>query len=71
MAGETLITVVGNLVADPELRWTANGAAVVPPKSGLTFASLTVTSSATFGLSAGANPTNEPMCRFDSIFPFL
>lgn len=28
MAGETLITVVGNLVADPELRWTANGAAV-------------------------------------------
>ena len=41
------------------------------PKSGLTFASLTVTSSATFGLSAGANPTNEPICRFDSIFPFL
>ena len=28
MAGETLITVVGNLVADPELRWTPNGAAV-------------------------------------------
>ena len=28
MAGETQITVVGNLVADPELRWTANGAAV-------------------------------------------
>ena len=28
MAGETIITVVGNLVADPELRWTANGAAV-------------------------------------------
>ena len=28
MAGETQITVVGNLVADPELRWTANGASV-------------------------------------------
>lgn len=28
MAGETQITVVGNMVADPELRWTANGAAV-------------------------------------------
>lgn len=28
MAGETLITVVGNAVADPELRFTPNGAAV-------------------------------------------
>lgn len=28
MAGETIITVVGNLTADPELRFTANGAAV-------------------------------------------
>ena len=28
MAGETVITVVGNLTADPELRWTGNGAAV-------------------------------------------
>lgn len=28
MAGETLITVVGNLVDDPELRFTASGAAV-------------------------------------------
>ena len=28
MAGETIITVVGNLVADPELRWAPNGAAV-------------------------------------------
>ncbi|WP_190264854.1 single-stranded DNA-binding protein [Glutamicibacter nicotianae] len=28
MAGETLITVVGNLTADPEMRFTANGAAV-------------------------------------------
>jgi single-strand DNA-binding protein len=28
MAGETVITVVGNLVADPELRFTPNGAAV-------------------------------------------
>lgn len=25
MAGETVITVVGNLTADPELRWTNNG----------------------------------------------
>ena len=28
MAGETTITVVGNLTDDPELRYTANGAAV-------------------------------------------
>ncbi|MDO5677490.1 MAG: single-stranded DNA-binding protein [Propionibacteriaceae bacterium] len=28
MAGETQITVVGNMVADPELRFTPNGAAV-------------------------------------------
>jgi single-strand DNA-binding protein len=28
MAGETVITVVGNLTADPELKFTANGAAV-------------------------------------------
>ena len=28
MAGETIITVVGNLTADPELRFTATGAAV-------------------------------------------
>ncbi|MGN8049572.1 single-stranded DNA-binding protein [Curtobacterium sp. 22159] len=29
MAGETVITVVGNLTADPELRYTQNGLAVV------------------------------------------
>lgn len=28
MSGETVITVCGNLVDDPELRWTNNGAAV-------------------------------------------
>ena len=28
MAGDTILTVVGNLVADPELRFTASGAAV-------------------------------------------
>ena len=28
MAGETTITVIGNLTADPELRWTQSGAAV-------------------------------------------
>lgn len=28
MAGETTITVVGNLTADPELRYTQNGVAV-------------------------------------------
>src|SRR4051794_5379964 len=28
MAGDTLLTVVGNLVADPELRFTPSGAAV-------------------------------------------
>lgn len=28
MAGETVITVVGNLTADPELRFTQSGAAV-------------------------------------------
>ena len=29
MAGETIITVVGNLTADPELRYTQSGLAVV------------------------------------------
>jgi len=29
MAGETVITVIGNLTSDPELRFTPNGAAVV------------------------------------------
>jgi len=28
MAGDTTITVIGNLTADPELRWTQSGAAV-------------------------------------------
>ena len=28
MSGETVITVIGNLTADPELRWTQSGAAV-------------------------------------------
>ncbi len=28
MSGETIITIIGNLVDDPELRWTNNGAAV-------------------------------------------
>src|SRR3954451_17674047 len=28
MAGETIITVIGNLTGDPELRFTASGAAV-------------------------------------------
>ena len=28
MGGETVITVIGNLTADPELRWTQSGAAV-------------------------------------------
>ena len=28
MAGETVITIVGNLTADPELRTTSNGGAV-------------------------------------------
>lgn len=35
MSGETVITVVGNLTADPELRWTQNGLAV----AGFTIAS--------------------------------
>lgn len=26
MAGDTVITVIGNLTADPELRWTQSGA---------------------------------------------
>ena len=32
MAGETTITLVGNLTADPELRFTPSGAAVAVPK---------------------------------------
>lgn len=35
MVGETLVTVVGNLTADPELRHTASG----PPVAGFTIAS--------------------------------
>ena len=35
MAGETVVTVVGNLTADPELRYTQNGA----PVAGFTIAS--------------------------------
>ena len=31
MAGETTITLVGNLTADPELRFTPSGAAVAGP----------------------------------------
>ncbi len=30
MAGDTVITVVGNLTGDPELRFTPSGAAVMP-----------------------------------------
>ena len=29
MSGETIVTIVGNLVADPELRFQPSGAAVV------------------------------------------
>ena len=29
MAGETIITVVGNLTADPELRYTQNGLSLI------------------------------------------
>ena len=28
MAGDTIITIIGNLTSDPELRWTPSGAAV-------------------------------------------
>ena len=28
MAGDTIITIIGNLTADPELRFTSSGAAV-------------------------------------------
>ena len=28
MSGETVITIVGNLTADPELRWTQSGSPV-------------------------------------------
>ena len=39
MAGETLVTVIGNLTADPELRATAQG----PQVCGFTIASTTRT----------------------------
>ncbi len=35
MAGDTVITVIGNLTADPELRWTQSGAAVADFHGGL------------------------------------
>ena len=34
MAGDTVITIIGNLTADPELRWTQSGAAVADFKIG-------------------------------------
>ena len=33
MAGETVVTLVGNLVDDPELRFTPSGAAVATTRS--------------------------------------
>jgi single-strand DNA-binding protein len=36
MAGDTEITLVGNLVDEPELRFTPSGAASPSPRSGAT-----------------------------------
>jgi len=53
MAGETTITVVGNLTADPELRFTSSGAAV---------ANFTVASTPrTFDRQAGDWKDGEPL----------
>ncbi|GAB3151871.1 single-stranded DNA-binding protein [Amycolatopsis sp. NPDC004378] len=53
MAGETLVTVVGNLTTDPELRFTPSGAAV---------ANFTVASTPrTFDRDSGAWRDGEPM----------
>ena len=40
MAGETIITVIGNLTDDPELRYTAGGVAVATFTAGLDPASV-------------------------------
>jgi len=53
MAGDTVITVVGNLTADPELRFTPNGAAV---------ANFTVASTPrTFDRASGEFKDGEPL----------
>ena len=53
MAGETVITVVGNLTADPELRFTAAGVAV---------ANFTVASTPrTFNRSSGEWEDGQPL----------
>jgi len=33
MAGDTIITIVGNLTADPEMRFTPSGPPAAPPPS--------------------------------------
>ena len=53
MAGETVITVIGNLTADPELRWTGNGAAV----AGFTIAS----TPRTYDRNSGEWKDGEPL----------
>lgn len=51
MAGETVITIVGNLTADPELRTTSAGAQV---------ASFTIASSPTINRSSATNSRTAP-----------
>ena len=42
MAGDTVITVIGNLTADPELRFTQSGAAVATGSSSRTWAPMSM-----------------------------
>jgi len=54
MAGDTIITVVGNLTADPELRYTQNGVAV----ANLTIASTPALLTASLASGKTARPSS-------------
>ena len=51
MAGDTIITIVGNLTADPEMRFTPSGAAVAPSRAATT----------AVAASARASPGTTPL----------
>ena len=61
MANETITTVVGNLTADPELRFTPSGAAVANFTVAATPRMLG-TPMARFGSTAAATARSTPRC---------
>ena len=63
MAGETTITVVGNLTADPELRFTQSGAAVSVTPASYT-SSIPAAGSVTLGFIGSKGATNAAPTAF-------